>query len=132
MRSHFLSDFPRAANGEILTVLPNFDFHHLDEVTELCWNSSTGILAEHRADIKIKALYENGDVRVTVAIHCLDVKQLLLPRIGPSMPLFEVELEDISNDQLEGIRYKLIDYGPHSLEILCNDIRIRIDASDLR
>jgi hypothetical protein len=52
-----------------------------------------------------------------------------VPEIGPAFFLSEIEVEDLFKDQLEGIRYRIKDYGTREFEILCEDVKLASDTA---
>jgi hypothetical protein len=132
MRSNFLKDLSIKGKEEILKILPNFDFHYLRDVIRLCWetvrNERNG---DPPANFVLTACYENaptsGSMKIT--LRCGGVRQLKLPEIGSAFFFSEIEVEDLSKDQLEGIRYRIKDHGTHEFEILCGDVELAIDRT---
>jgi hypothetical protein len=112
MRSNFLKDLSIKGKEEILNILPNFDFHYLREVIRLCWetvpNERNG---DPLANFVLTACYENVPTSAKVTLRCGGVRQLKLPEIGPAFFLSEIDVEDLSRDQLEGF-----DTGSRTME----------------
>src|SRR5579863_1697407 len=106
MRSHFLRDLSIQGSKAVLRALPDFDFYNLRRVTSLNW-STIKLAPERRcAEFNLIASYEDSEhsVSLSVRVRCLDVKQLKLPEMGAEFFLAEIEIEDLSRDQMEGVR----------------------------
>ena len=64
---------------------------------------------------------------VDITIRFSDVTQLRLPELGSLFYLSESEVEDVSRDQLEGIRYRVRDVGNSEFELLCRGIALTLE-----
>jgi hypothetical protein len=53
----------------------------------------------------------------------------MLPQFGTSFFLAEIEIEEVSNHQIEGIKYRLKDFGESRFEVLCGHIEWAIGDS---
>lgn len=97
-------------------------------MTSFYWNGETDAIT---ADFTLIAVYEDPqrDPISGVRVRCSGVKQLRLPELGTSFFLAEVEIEDLSRHQLEGIRFKLKDFGESQFEVLCGGIELTIGDS---
>jgi hypothetical protein len=96
-------------------------------VTSFEWSSEPDVVSERSAvDFTLIAVYHDSDRDSisTVRVRCSDVKQLKLPELGAAFFLTEIELEDISIHQLEGVRYRLKDFGESQFEVLCGKIEL--------
>lgn len=130
MRSHFLTELSIGGKESILTVLPNFDFYNLRRIARFDWTAAG---TDTGAQLILTAVYEShpdGLVR-EVVLSCSAVRQLRVPELGSSFFLAELEVEDVSGDQMEGVRYKIKDFGESSFEILCGDVCVSFRDSDL-
>jgi hypothetical protein len=52
------------------------------------------------------------------------VRHLTLPEFLPACYVSEIEVEDVSSDQLEGAHYRLKSHGSNRLEVLSRTIEI--------
>jgi hypothetical protein len=131
MRSHFLKDLPINGKESILAVQPSFDFYILRQVTRFRWEMAPN--ASERspaANLELTAIYENSQPfeDLLIKVRCLDVRQVVLPVLGPSFFLGELEIEDVSGEQIEGVRWRVKDFGPDRFVILCKEIEMMIDS----
>jgi hypothetical protein len=74
-------------------------------------------------------LYDESGELLRLQLKCFGVSMLRLPSLTGVFGIDELEIEDLRSDQLEGIRYRLKDYGGSSLEILCENISIEIASA---
>ncbi len=134
MRSHFLTDLPIHGKQQVLPALPDFDFYNLRAVTSFNWSSKPETTSRPIiVDFMLDAIYQNPNDGSASGIRlcCSDVKQLRMPDLGTSFSPTEIEIEDLSSDQLEGIRYRLKDFGATQFEVLCGTIEISMRDSGL-
>jgi hypothetical protein len=132
MRSHLLKDLSIRGKQPVLEKLPDFDFYNLREVTSFNWSSEPDTISKFTtACLTLDAAYHNSerDPVFGIRLRCSDLRQLRMPELGTSFFLAEIEVEDLSGDQLEGIKYKLKDMGDSRLEVLCGNIEISISDS---
>lgn len=66
----------------------------------------------------------NGDMRIAkiYAWDCLDIS---IGKIDNMLSAF-VESIDVRNDQIEGIRYKILDSENHLFKLLCLDFKVEV------
>jgi len=130
MRSHFLKDLSIHGKEPVLAAMPDFDFYNLRAVISFNWSSEPGTISEFTsACLTLDVAYHSADSVSGIRLRCSNLKQLRLPDLGTSFFLAEVEIEDLSGDQLEGIKYKLKDFGASRFEVLCGNIEISIGDS---
>lgn len=53
------------------------------------------------------------------------VKTANLPPMMPSFYLGELEIDDVSSEQLKGIQFRAKDHGMTGFEVLCRGVAIR-------
>jgi hypothetical protein len=125
VRSHFLRDLSIQGAHLVAREVPDFDFYNLREVVSIDWrldpDQDSGCI---RAQLVMAFAYESGGVSLRIALRFAGVRRLRLPEMNPSLPLAEVEIEDITSHQLEGVAYRFSDYGQRELEVLCESIEI--------
>ncbi len=61
-------------------------------------------------------------------VRCLGVRELVLPTIGQLLFLPELEIEDVSDRGLEGIRFEFASHTERDFVCLCRDIVIDVEA----
>lgn len=131
MRSHLLRDLSIQGKEAILQKLPEFDFYNLRRVTSFSWSGEADISSQPAAlDFTFIAVYHDPHRRSVsgVRTRCSGVKRLRLPELGASFVLTEIEVEDVSTHQLEGVRFSLKDFGGSDFEVLCGNIELTITS----
>jgi hypothetical protein len=132
MRSHFLNELSIDGMQPMMKALPGFDLYNLRRITQFIWTAAANdISASGGAELLLTAIYESpsGSQTAEVVLRCSGVVQLKLPELGPSFFLAEVEIEEISGHQIEGVRYRVKDFGDSSFEVLCRNIDISLGDS---
>lgn len=129
MRSHYLRDLSIDGKDAVLAHIPDFDFYNVRRVVEFQWTAVSDSDSSGGATLGITAEYDfqlpNTRSQV-VTMRCLDVKVLKLSELTGSFFFCELEIDDLSEDQLEGIRYRIKDYGTNVMELLCGSIEVAI------
>lgn len=59
-----------------------------------------------------------------IMFRFLEVRQLVFPSFSPYAFVSEIELEDVSCDQLEGISFQMLDRGQSDFLVQCKSIEI--------
>lgn len=121
MRTHFLERLDIPGQAQVLQKIPGFDLYHLREVERFEWSSGTS-----SASVTLVIGYDGGLDKLIIRLTCASVRMFRLPSVTGVFTINELEIEDMRSNQLEGIRYRLKDYGESDFEILCGDIAIQI------
>jgi hypothetical protein len=116
-----------------LDVLPGFDFHKLRQLRRVIWETSRQ--EESTATVYLTVSYEDRDVgkSAEVTLKCVGVRQCRLPDLGSRCYLSEIEIEDVSADQWEGIRFRIESHGMNQCELHAKAIEIiecKLEAGD--
>jgi hypothetical protein len=69
-------------------------------------------------------LQEMRGVRVTLT--CCDVHRATLPSVEPNVFMSEVEIEDLSKDQWEGVSWRVRDFGESGFLVECRKVEIAV------
>ena len=125
MRTHFLNKLTIPGRESILSEFPNFDFYNLRHCREIIlrWKGE-----DAGPDIALTAEYvDPGSGKITlIELTFQGVRQAELPEISSHVYLSELEIEDTSGSQLEGVRYKAKDFGGTRFEVLAGEICIAL------
>jgi hypothetical protein len=126
MRTHFLAQLPLGGRDAVLQAFPDFDFYNLSRVTRFIveWGKHNEALA----DCCLAALYTDTSISapIEVTLCFQDVRHASLPDFSPLFFLTELEIEDVSSHQLEGVRFRTKNFGSTAFEVLSGDISIEI------
>lgn len=124
--AHLLRDLAIAGREAVLKVYPNFDFYDLREVEHLEFRRDPE-LAGSLVELTLFHRKSTPNGRADVVLCFKGVRKLVLPEIAPRFFLTELEIEDLSRDQLEGIRYRAFDnLDSVELEVFSRDLEIRL------
>jgi hypothetical protein len=122
MRSHFLRDFRLAGVDAVLRESPEFDLYGLRQVTAIKWHASRAV--EGAPELSVRFAGEGAaENRDGLEMHCTGVRQLKIPPLSPHFWVSELEIEDLFQAQLEGVRYRVRDFGGE-FEVLCWDLAV--------
>lgn len=125
MRTHSLKDLVISGKENALRLVVDFDFYRLGRVSKLSWESHSEGNREATANLSLTANYRtNSAKKVDVSFRFVGVRRCKLPELFPMVFLSEVEVEDVKDAQLEGVRYQIKDYGTAEFEIDCADFEI--------
>jgi hypothetical protein len=123
MRAHRLAELPLDGREHALAVIPDFDLYCLRQVTALSLDARD--YKERIFDLQMTAVYERESETYAVTLVFEGIQSARLPELTPSFYLNELEIEDVSVDQLEGVRYSVVDYGMMEFKILCRDVAVK-------
>ena len=119
MRSHFLSKLPITGKERVLEKIPNFDFYNLDHIEQINLKR-----VDDGFDLELKALYKGESA--LIGLRFVNVQLIKFPEMQPSFYLSELEIEDMSGSQIEGVKYRANNYGMTQFEVLSRDMEIAI------
>ncbi len=105
---------------EVLACMPDFDLYRLGRVVRMNFHDAGSNLDESLGvTLEVCAQYIGHSKRGLVALKLSGVTSVVIPQLTPSLFLGEVEIVDVSRDQLEGVRYRVTDHGMAHFEVLC-------------
>ena len=99
------------------------DLYCLRQVTALSLDARD--YKERIFDLQMTAVYEGESETYAVTLVFEGIQSARLPELTPSFYLNELEIEDVSVDQLEGVRYSVVDYGMVEFKIRCRDVAVK-------
>ena len=124
MRSHLLNDLRLPGADAVLRQEADFDLYCLREVTALKWETSPRAEAEVDPELVLTFRVERvGCGLDAVQMRCIGVRRLTLPEMSPHFWTSEIEIEDLTESQFEGIRYCVKDYGG-VFEVWCRNVAL--------
>lgn len=109
---------------EKLFIVSDFDFYNLNLVLGLSVQRENrgGVIDTYK--IRLEMLYESEQSEFEVVLGFTGVRCLKIPEVCGSFYLSEIEIDDVSADQLEGVKYRLKDYGGTGFEILAQGLSV--------
>jgi hypothetical protein len=105
---------------ELEEVLPDFEPMRLGSVRSL----HTDFDQNNSITVRVRVEYSapnRSDVLVEL-ILC-DARQIIIPELGV-LDLSELEIRDISDRQLEGLRREVVNHGPDRFSLLCRQAKM--------
>ena len=129
MRSHFLRDLPIDGKEAVLEEIPEFDFYDVRRVNKITWVDQNSAEADRASiNMTLDVTYDDGKSGMVspVQIRCSGVKQVKLPDLGSAFWPSEIEVEEITHEQNENVRFRVRDFGGTSFELLCAGIEVAI------
>ncbi len=109
---------------EKLFIISDFDFYNLNLVVGLSVRreNSGQLIDTYKVDLEM--LYESEQSAFEVVLGFTGVRCLKIPEVCGSFYLSEIEIDDVSADQLEGVKYRLKDYGGTGFEVLAQGLSV--------
>jgi hypothetical protein len=123
MRTHYLRDLQIAGRDEVLATWHDFDLYRLSRVVYICVSLNEDGLS---ANISMSVLYDAHIAASCgkIIFHFRGCRWAKVPELSPLFFLNELEIEDVRGHQLEGIHFKVKNFGMTSFEIHCADILV--------
>lgn len=122
MRTQELQKLNIPGREKALALFPDFSFYNLSRITDLHWTANA---AEGNSQLTVTSEYEvNSARRALVTLRFEGVALAILPTFRPDAYLGELEIEDVRESQLEGIRYIAKDFLDGDFEVHCRSIEI--------
>lgn len=122
MRTHFLNRLALTGRDVALAVEPDFDFYRAKQVLSLKidFDGDSHALPSLRLDLA----YETPATRYRLSLLFDDVRELVLPAMSPSLFMPELEIEDLGERMMEGIRFEAISQFERAFRCTCGNISI--------
>ncbi|MCI1737842.1 hypothetical protein EKA85_29230 [Pseudomonas veronii] len=115
----------RAFEGvEKLSIISDFDFYNLNLMQGLSLQRENTGEAIETYKVSLEMLYASEQSEFEVVLAFTGVRRLKVPDVCGSFYLSELEMEDVSADQLEGVKYRLKDYGGTGFEVLARGFSV--------
>lgn len=75
--------------------------------------------------LKIGFLYESGtEGSFLLKFRFTGIRQLVFPAFCPHAFVSEIEVEDLSQDQIEGVSFQMKDFGQSDFIVLCKNLEL--------
>ena len=115
----------RAFEGvEKLSIISDFDFYNLNLMQGLSLQRENTGEAIETYKVSLEMLYASEQSEFEVVLAFTGVRRLKVPDVCGSFYLSELEMEAVSADQLEGVKYRLKDYGGTGFEVLAREFSV--------
>ena len=125
VREHRLNRIEFGSKDTLLRQIPDFDLYSYSRITTIRveWDSGS----ENRdLVVFLTGEYSSASTNVyEVTFRLGGVRQLRLPEINEQgLWLSELELEEMTGNQMEGVCFKLHDYGSGEFTVLCERVEV--------
>jgi len=119
MPAHLLRDLSVSGSNDGLALEPDLDLYRADRVRGLQVDVGTEVR------VVLDLLYD-GKHAYNLRLVFEGVRELVLPTIRPLLSLPELEIEDVRNSLLEGIRYQVVSQFDRGFRCACHDVTIEL------
>lgn len=109
---------------EKLSIISDFDFYNLNLVLGLSLQRENTGHAVDTYRVSLEMLYESEQSAFEVVLGFTGVRRLAVPDVCGRFYLSEIQMDDVSADQLEGVKYRLKDYGGTGFEVLAREFSV--------
>lgn len=123
MRTHFLNQLSITGRESALALEPSFDFYRAKRVLNLSIDFDPAA-DDELPSLRLVAEYVGNTRRYTLTMLLESVRELLLPEMNPLLFLPELEIEDLEDRMMEGIRFEVISQFERSFRCTCRNITI--------
>jgi len=113
-------DLEIARSQAVDRLLPDLDLHELGLVREIYIEGDVWDRWSSTMEFKVACRREGKDYLLTVVFR--SIRKAVLPNLDPTFMFEELEIEDVSKDSLEGIRFRAEDLGKTGFEVFCESI----------
>ena len=122
MRTHLLSRLEIAGREKALALELEFDFYRAKRVLklEIDFDGDSELSPSLRLDLG----YEAGPIRYKLGLLFEDVRELTLPTMTPLLFLPELEIEDVRERMMEGVRFEVISHFERAFRCTCGNMSI--------
>lgn len=122
MRSHFLRDLHIAGRETALALEPEFDFYRAAKVTMVTIECEGNL--ETAPTLQLKLTYEAASKRYALGLVFAGIRELVLPPMAPLLFVPELEIEDVRDRMMEGIRFEAVSHFERAFRCSCADISV--------
>ena len=112
-------------NGiEKLSIIPGFNFYNLNYVLSFSVRQEYEGESVSTYEIMLAMLYKLDRFECDVGLKFAGVRYFKVPEVNGDFYLSEIELENVSADQLEGVNFRFKDYGGSGFEVLSREFSV--------
>jgi hypothetical protein len=124
MRTHNLLDIKIVGREKILSVEPHFDFYQIKKAHAVVIDFGQDANDESQPSLVLKTKYRGEAMTYDLTIRFEGIRELIFPEMRPFLRFTELEVEDVSERMLEGVRFEVNSYFDYSFRCLCGEIVI--------
>jgi hypothetical protein len=124
---HRLENLAIARKQLVLAEIPDFDLYALGRILKVAaeWQEAKGEGRQLIAWLTGECASPDGSRLYQLTLRFEGVRQLKLPAIiDHGLWLSELEVEDVAQDQLEGVSFRVENHGTQEFLVLCRGIEV--------
>ena len=109
---------------EKLSIIPGFTLYNLNLVLSFSLRQEYSDEEVSMYEITLVMLYKFERFEYEIGLKFMGVRRFKIPEVNGAFYLSEIELKNVSVDQLEGISFRFKDYGGSGFEVLSRGFSI--------
>ena len=124
MRTHSLSELEIEGRDMVLRVEPRFDFYRIKKASAVMIEFGPGANDAGQTSLVLTTDYQTESKAYRLTIRFDGVRELAFPEMQPFLQFAELEIEDVRDRMLEGVRFEVVSHYDRSFRCLCGGIVI--------
>lgn len=124
MRTHSLSELEIEGREKVLRVEPSFDFYRIKRARAAVIDFGQGASDGGQPSLVLTTDYQTDSQAYSLTIRFDGIRELVLPEMQPFLQFAELEIEDVRDRMLEGVRFEVVSHYDRSFRCLCRGIVI--------
>jgi hypothetical protein len=122
---HFLKTIDIAGRDIALCKIPDFDFYALSRIIRVDIKWTGQYPDDQDLSLVMTGVYGQGGDGYEVSFRFEGIRQLCLPELHDrGLFLSELAIEDVSAEQLEGVRFRVVNHESGEFVLLCAGIEV--------
>lgn len=122
MRTHFLNQLAISGREKALVLEPQFDFYRAKKVLKLEIQFDGN--SDDDPSLRLCLAYDTGPRRYKLGLLFEHVRELAFPTMAPLFFVPELEIEDLRERMMEGVRFEAISHFERAFRCTCGNITI--------
>jgi len=124
MRKHFLSDLEIDGREKVLRVEPHFVVYKVKRARAMAIDFEDGVNGGGQPSLVLNTDYKSEPNLYNLIMRFDGIRELALPEMRPYLYLDELEIEDVRDRMLEGVRFEVVSCFDYSFRCVCQGIVI--------
>lgn len=124
MRTHNLSELEIQGREKVLRIEPRFDFYRIKKASAVVIDFGPRASDAGQPSLVLTTDYQTQSKVYHLTIRFDGVRELVFPEMQPFLQFAELEIEDVRDRMLEGVRFEVVSHYDRSFRCLCGGIAI--------
>lgn len=124
MRTHHLSEIELEGREKVFRVEPHFDFYRIKNARAVVIEFGEGASDAGQPSLLLTTDYQAESKTYNLTIRFEGIRQLVFPEMQPFLQFAELEIEDVRDRMVEGVRFEVVSHYDRSFRCLCRGIVI--------